>query len=128
MNIGGMPYGIVEAIDALLPCLGGQPEDYVDPDGRPDLMKMKSPDLPHSDSTAAAAALIWELWTGNANHGIVKSSPLWACIRTFDSRKKYHLSQALTLLATDQHLVAAADVLEPNQKEVRYRRTRQAKE
>ena len=89
----GMNYALIEAIDALLPALGGNPEDYVHDDGSLNAMKVMQPDSPHSHSTQAAADIILGLWNGRNNSG------LYDAVGHFGQAKRTHLANALRAMA-----------------------------
>jgi hypothetical protein len=91
----GLRYGLIEAIDALLPALGGEPEMYVDGRGDLDVQRVMDPPMPHSHSTQAAADLILELWNGAARGG------LYRMIGHSDRDKSMDLARALRALADD---------------------------
>lgn len=89
----GLSYGLIEAIDALLPALGGTPLDYVHDDGSLNIERVIHPTSPHSHSTQAAANIILGLWNGHKNSG------LYDAYGHFGQFKRTHLANALRALA-----------------------------
>ena len=94
-NGGGLACSIVEAIDALLPILPGDPEGYIDADGRPDMELILKGQRPHTHSTEPAARLIRDLWTLN------KSNPLVSLFGHADSGNRARLGKALRALTPE---------------------------